>query len=376
VIKRITDWGSEYSHGYSFKKIFLKGRFNHWLAAGNMIKENPVWGVGCGLFEQKYKTYHDKTDLFWYARTHCVPLRICAEGGFVTFTAFLIFLLLVIIRLSYGFTRRARKKEPEWSRLTRTMAIIFLMIFISSFFTDIFYENSESVIFLSILSACGALGNKHTTRFLRQHFLFLKRKIMNIEYDLNMFFVGIGWEYLGFIKIKFIIKFSILFVLITIIYLGISNASITRRKLFSEGKLSYGFLNHYKKQWYIIGSHAMTGFIADCPAFSFSYKSFNVKMAQLDQSLDFYINNALIGSLPLDSISAQIIYCDISDFSGDKVKIDFKVNNTFVPLKEKWFIDSHEYGAVITKPKQINDKLTAIRTNAHKDQKIKWIRSY
>jgi hypothetical protein len=256
------------------------------------------------------------------------------------------------------------------------MAIIFLMIFISSFFTDIFYENSESIIFLSIISACGALGSKHTSRFLSQHFLFLKRKIMNIEYDLNMFFVGIGWEYLGFIKIKSIIKFSILLVLITIIYFGISNVSLKRRKLFSEGKLSYGFLNHYKKQWYIIGSHAMTGFIANHPVFSFSYKSFNVKMAQLGQFLDLYINNVLIGSLPLDSISEQIIYCDISDFSGKKVKIDFKVNNTFVPLKEKWFIDSHEYGAVITKPKQIDDNLTVIHTDAHKDQKIKWIRSY
>jgi len=373
VIKRLTEWRSEYTHGYSFKKVFLKGRFNHWLAAGNMIKENPVWGVGCGLFEQKYKTYHDKTDLFWYARAHCVPLRICAEGGLVTFVIFLIFLSLMIIRLAYGFTRRARKKEPKWSKLTRTMAIIFLMIFISSFFTDIFYENSESIIFLSILSVCGALGNKHTSRFFRQHFLFLKRKIVNIEYDLNMFFVGIGWEYLGFIKIKSIIKILVLFVLTAIILIGISNTSIKRRKLFSEGKLSYGFLNNYKKQWYVIGGHAMTGFIVNRSAFSFSYKSFNVKMAQLGQFLDVYINNVLIGSLPLNSISEQVIYCDISDFSGDKVNIDFKVDHTFVPLKEKWFVDSHKYGAVITKPKQTGDNLTVIRKEVNKNPKIKWI---
>jgi len=373
VIKRFIEWRSEYIHGYSFEKVFLKGRFYHWRAARNMIIKNPVWGVGCGLFEQKYKTYHNKADLFWYARAHCVPLRICAEGGLVTLVTFLIFLLLMIIRLSYGFTQRARKKEPEWSKLTRTMAIVFLMIFISSFFTDIFYENSESVMFLSILSVCGALGNKHTSRFLRQHFLFLKRRIMNIEYNLNMFLVGIGWEYLGFIKIKSIIKVFVLFVLAALIFFGISATSIKRRNFFSEGKLSYGFLNNYKEQWYIIGNHAMTGFIVNRSVFSFSYKSFNVKMAQLGQYLDVYINNVLIDSLPLNSISEQIIYCDISNFAGNKVNIDFKVNQAFVPLKEKWFIDSHKYGAVITKPKQINGDIAVIRKKVSANPKMKWI---
>ena len=376
VIKRLTDWESEYAHGYSFKKIFLKGRFNHWLTAENMIKENPVWGVGCGLFEQEYKSYHDKKDLFWYARVHCVPLRVCAEGGFITLAAFLLFLLLAIIRLSYGFTRRARRKEPEWSSLTRTMAIIFLMIFISSFFTDIFYENSESVIFLSIIFVCGALGYKHTSRFLGQHFLFIKRKLLNIEYDINMFFVGIGWEYLGFIKLKSIIKYLILFAALIIIYLGISSASLKRRKLFSEGKISYGFLNHYKKQWYVIGRNAMSGFIAKDSVFSFSYKSFNVKMAQLGQYLDLYINDILVGSIPLNSVSKQTIFCDISNYSGAKVKIDFKVNQTFIPLKEKWFIDSRKYGAVITMPTQIQGDLATIRKEVIKDQNIKWITDF
>jgi O-antigen ligase len=109
VINRIHEWNVEYKQKKRFKKVFLKGRFGHWRAAENMIEQNPLWGIGSGLFEQKYKAYHVKDDLFWYARAHCVPLRICAEGGFVTLISFLILLVLTLIRLSYGFTKRARK---------------------------------------------------------------------------------------------------------------------------------------------------------------------------------------------------------------------------------------------------------------------------
>jgi len=332
-----------------------------------------MWGIGGGQFEQKYKTYHGKGDLFWYARAHCIPLRICAEGGFVTLTAFFILLVLVIIRLSYGFTRRARRKEPEWSRLTRTMAVIFFMIILSSLFTDIFYENSESIMFLSVLSVCGACGHKHTGRLLRQHFLFLKRRGNYYESVLNMFFDRIGWEYLGFIKIKSIIKLLVIIVLAYIIYLGVSNANSKRNELFSNGKNYYGFLNHYKKRWYIIDSHATAGFIAKSPAFSFSYKAFNAKMSQLDQYLELYINGVLNGRITLDSIYEKIIYCDISSFSGNKVKIDFKVNRTFIPLEEKWFIDSHEHGAVITKPAQQTGDLATIREKVKNDKRARWM---
>jgi len=373
VIKRIMEWNKEYKFKKTLKKTFLKGRFGHWTAAGKMIKYNPMWGVGSGLFEQKYKSYHAAKDFFWYARAHCVPLRICAEGGFVTFIAFLALLILGVIRLSYGFTRRAMRKEPEWSKLTRTMATIFLMIFISSIFTDIFYENSESIMFLSILFVCGACGHKHTGRLLRQHFIFFKRKVNNIEDKLNMFFVGFGWEYLGFISIKSILKVIIILLLAFIIFLGVSNASIKRQKLFYNGKLSYGFLNIYKKQWYIIGRRAMTGFIANDSIFSFSYKSFNTKMAQLGQYLEISINDVLVGKLPLDSVFERIIYCDISGFSGNKIKIDFKVNRIYIPLKEKWFINSHKYGALITKPKQIRGDLETIHKDVQGSKKIKWI---
>ncbi len=373
VIKRIIEWNKEYKYKKTLKKTLLKGRFGHWTAAESMIKHNPMWGVGSGLFEQKYKSYHDAKDFFWYARAHCVPLRICAEGGFVTFIAFSAFLILGVVRLSYGFTRRAMKKEPEWSKLTRTVAIIFLMIFISSFFTDIFYENSESVMLLSILSVCGACGHKHTGRLLSQHFIFFRRKFNKIENELNMFFIGIGWEYLGFIKIKSILKIIIIFLLLFIIFLGVSNASIKRQKLFSNEKLDYGFLNKYKKQWFIIGRHAMTGFIANDSVFTFSFKSLNTKVAQLGQFLELYINNVLIETLPLNSVNEQIIYCDISRFSGSKVKIDFKVNRIFIPLKEKWFIDPHKYGALITKPKQIHGDLETIQKDVQGNKKIKWI---
>ena len=373
VIKRIMEWNKEYKYKKTLKKTFLKGRFGHWIAAKKMINQNPMWGVGSGLFEQKYKSYHAAKDFFWYARAHCVPLRICAEGGFVTFTAFLAFLILGVIRLSYGFTRRAMRKEPEWSKLTRAMAIMFLMIFISSIFTDIFYENTESIIFLSILSVCGACGHKHTGRLLRQHFIFFKRKANNIEDKFNMFFVGIGWEYLGFISIKSILKVIIILVLAFIIFLGVSNASIKRQYLFSNGKLAYGFLNKYKKQWYITGRHAMTGFLAKDSVFSFSYKSFNTKMAQLGQYLELYVNDILVGKLPLDSVSERIIYCDISGFSGNKIKIDFKVNRIFIPLKEKWFIDPHNYGALITKPKQVHGDLETFHKKVQGSKKIKWI---
>ena len=373
VINRIIEWQKEYKHKKKLKKIILKGRFGHWITAGNIIKEYPMWGIGSGLFEQKYKKYHGAKDLFWYARTHCVPLRICAEGGFVSLIVFLIFITLALIRMSYGFSRRAREKEPEWAKLTGAMFIVFIMFFVSSFFTDIFYENTESIMILSLFAACGATAYNKLSRLFRQHFLTIQRKINYIEDELNYFFVGIGWEYLGFIKIKTIFKTIIILIVLILIIIGVSDSKKRRNNLFATGNLSYGFLNNYKKSWYVIGERATVSFIVNHPVFSFKYKSFNTKTILARQNLNVYLNGILTGKIPLNSVSEKTVYCDVSKYIGNKVTIDFMVSPVFIPLKEGWFIDNRKYGALITKPAQVRCDLRWARVKVKKDYSIKWL---
>ncbi|MCX7005619.1 MAG: O-antigen ligase family protein, partial [bacterium] len=67
----------------ALRSIFA-GRQDHWSTAWNIARSQPLWGIGCGLFEQRYSAFRSTDDLFQFARVHNVYLRIVVEAGCMT----------------------------------------------------------------------------------------------------------------------------------------------------------------------------------------------------------------------------------------------------------------------------------------------------
>jgi len=145
VVERINFWKDSIVRKRNVLGTLLEGRKWHWQCGMKMVKSSPVWGIGCGLFEQEYSNFKVRNDLFSIARAHNVPLRFFAEGGIITFFLFLTFLILTIVRLSRSFFRRAKESVPEWSSYLQMIAIGLLALFLLSLFSDTLLVREECV---------------------------------------------------------------------------------------------------------------------------------------------------------------------------------------------------------------------------------------
>ncbi len=377
VIERLVNWEKGITRGRKLKDTFLAGRANHWVCAANMIRETPLWGIGCGFFEQRYVKYRKRSDYFQYARTHSLLLRVCTEGGFVTLAAFVVFLAATCWRLLYSFRKRARRKEPEWSGCLRALAVVFAAIFLSSLVSDIFFENTESVMFLALTAGCAACAYQRIGRLAGQHFLPLRRRLLLPAEEYVYVWMGnIGWGYLGRIRPRSVGKVIVLLVLAFLVWNGVTRAGALRRLEFKRGALQHGFFARVpgstEPEWRSMGKRAMTGIVVRDPVFSISYRALNDRMALHDQKVRLYIDGTHAATLRLNKTEEQTLYCDVTDLYGKKIAIDLQADRVFVPRVEHWFADSHAYGAVITLPKWLRGKPADLFAKTKGDWCIRW----
>ena len=332
-----------------FGTIF-KGRVDHWKCARNAIKKFPLWGLGCGRFEQRYIEFRSKTDLFRYARVHNYYLRIFAEGGAVSFIALWIFIIMNISR----FLKAFKSKNSVYKGLFTVLTVSIIAIAFCSLTSDVFYETSEAIIFLAILSGCAAFAYSKCIESNRLSPKNAATLVEKINEKIHFFCLRVGWGYLGNININSFIKIFCLIIFIILVIIGGVQAQHQRRKNLYRGKLEYGFgkapIKKSALRWFSIGKSAMIGLIVKKPVMFFHYRALNDKMVRQNVNLQVFIAHHFVGSVNLDSTDGKIAYFDVSDLVGKPVTLELKVNDTYVPLDEHWFADPKAYGAIITKP--------------------------
>ena len=93
------------------------GRLHFWRVAGEMIKDNPVFGVGLGQYSHQYSKYDFSDGEFGAARaTHNTFLLIFSELGglgFLMFVGMLVFLSLSLSRAKYRLSLLEPSPEVE-----------------------------------------------------------------------------------------------------------------------------------------------------------------------------------------------------------------------------------------------------------------------
>ena len=378
LIERITYWKNTIKSKKNFVNILFEGRRWHWECAANMIENSPLWGIGSGMFEQKYQQFKINSDMFSLARAHNVPLRILAEGGVITFISFLILLLFGALRLSRAFTKNIKKLFPKEASMLRGVALGLLALLLLSLFSDIVLVRDECVFFVAITLACAAtLYNKFPPVSFDKFTTFQeywKRAERRMRRSIKWF----GWDYLAQIRLISVTKFLallILFIFFCIGYINISKSEFSRP---NKKQLEYGFYNKVpggkaKHAWLSMGKNAAAVVNVKKDIFYFGYRAVNKRMALLNQKLKLYINGVLIAELPLNSLKEHWAYFNAASLKGQKIIIEYKTDTALVPLKKRWFADGYAYGAVITKPLWINKKNYK---KIYNKRKGKWINSW
>jgi hypothetical protein len=345
VIQRMKEWQHIISNGGA-PSALLSARLHHWRCALNMIHDYPAWGVGCGMFEQYYVDYRLKQDLFHYARVHNVLLRICAEGGFITFSAFLVFLTGIVRSILLAFRSDSNSYRLGWLRCVKALSLALCILGITALSSDILYENVESIMFLAIVAAC------------------LSRACAALQ-SVDPYSPSVlrGTTRFG------ILPKAIIILLIFILFsYGVSTATKTAKRLFAAGTLTFG-LSQYnppgepKGMWRRLHRNALTGFHVTKPVMYFSYRALNDRMAQQTNTLTVYINNNETVSVAIDTKESRTIYFDMTALSGSYCSISWNSPRAYIPWKEHWFKHPDSFSALLTLPHWLEIPPAVLLTN-------------
>ncbi len=159
VLGRVTDlfvYGSrlvqELRAGPNPENWAILERVSQWYAGWQMFANNPFLGVGIGNYPRAYETYALQGWPSGVGHAHNYYLNLAAEGGLLTFTAFMLFLILV-----WRLAVRAWRHAPNaWARILGLGLMGSLAAFSAHSLVDSLFVHSIGIllgILLGLLSA-------------------------------------------------------------------------------------------------------------------------------------------------------------------------------------------------------------------------------
>ena len=142
------------------KESSTAARLNSWGTAFNMIRDNPVWGVGMRNFQPRYREY-SIVPLPPEAKTyvaHNSYLQIWAESGTLAFVAYLAILASIFLTC-WRLQRISRRRPDLWwvGNYARMMEVTTVAFMVGAFFLnrghfDLIYH------WIVLVTALAALG--------------------------------------------------------------------------------------------------------------------------------------------------------------------------------------------------------------------------
>ena len=132
-------------------------RVSQWYAGWQMFAENPYLGVGIGNYPRAYETYALPGWPTGVGHAHNYYLNLAAEGGLLTFSAFLLFLVIV-----WRVAARASRRSPDaWGRVLALGLMGSVAAFSAHSLVDSLFVHSIGIllgILFGLLSAMEAIG--------------------------------------------------------------------------------------------------------------------------------------------------------------------------------------------------------------------------
>jgi len=136
----------------------LESRITIWHSASRILKDNPIFGIGQGNFQDKYLEYQKYFPpyLEWAVpQPHNLYLAFWLESGILGISGF----LLIIIVWIKNITSEIKNQKNSRTLLAATLLSIILYILIHGLVDTPYWKNDLSVIFWIIFS----LGLSRTT---------------------------------------------------------------------------------------------------------------------------------------------------------------------------------------------------------------------
>ncbi len=114
----------------------IRSRITEMGAAALAFADNPILGVGPGMFPYHYRQYADQVGVktkLTRRRAHCLYLEVAAETGVVGVMCFIAILLVTLRHLAKARGRLTRKRSPQAKIVTA-----FLLSILCYMFTGLF----------------------------------------------------------------------------------------------------------------------------------------------------------------------------------------------------------------------------------------------
>jgi O-Antigen ligase len=135
---------------------FYANRGFIWRGTWEMIKANPVTGVGLGAFPTAFPRYTDTDGTYPALQAHNDLLQIFADGGIVGGVLAICFVVL----LARSFARGLRARDPWRRAMALGMGTAMVSLLVHSVFDWNLQVTSTALLFLSYGAILGRIGEK------------------------------------------------------------------------------------------------------------------------------------------------------------------------------------------------------------------------
>jgi probable O-glycosylation ligase (exosortase A-associated) len=132
VLERLASIGDK-------KESSANARLRAWETAGEMIKDNPLWGVGMRNFKLRYQEYSVEriTDPNHSYVAHNSYLQIWAESGSLAFLTYLLLLAAVFVGCRWVFQVGRQRADLAWAaNYARMMEATTIGFMVGAFFLN------------------------------------------------------------------------------------------------------------------------------------------------------------------------------------------------------------------------------------------------
>ncbi|MDX6664483.1 MAG: hypothetical protein QOG68_689 [Solirubrobacteraceae bacterium] len=134
------------------------GRTNLISGGVNMFKDEPVWGIGSGGFQQEYRNREHITAKRIAAVSHTIPITIAAEQGVIGLVVYAALLLSALVVLFGGLRTALRARPPPVVTLVRVVAAAaFVALVVHTLVYASFLEDPVTWVLLGLACALRAL---------------------------------------------------------------------------------------------------------------------------------------------------------------------------------------------------------------------------
>jgi len=237
------------------------------------------------------------------------------------------------------------------------------MCAVSALFSDVFYVDTEAVFVLAIYLSIANRAYEKCGLPSYDYYSLIAQYWRKIERRMQRRFHRSGWELLETTSLRRVCIVAAAILLFITFGIGGLEAHRLCQSRLQNNKIIYGLRKiiiggEKHVDIYSMGKDAFVPFIVDKPILRMRYRAAHSRLLPKELSLTIHVNGVPALTLPLNALKLNSVWWDVTALQGQYVEFSYSVENAFVPLYEKWFVDLHDYGAIVSKPMGLNHSPT------------------